>query len=82
MTRSEVLQQLIALARDVFDEEELSFAEDTSFKDVDAWDSMSHVRMVVAMERAFKVRFGIGELQRVERVADLLDIIAAHQRAG
>jgi len=77
MSRPEILKTLVELARDIFDEEELCFDESTPFAQIDAWDSMNHVRMVVAMERAFKVRFNIGELQRVERVSDLVDIICA-----
>jgi acyl carrier protein len=79
MSRTEILQHLVELAREVFDEEDLDFRADTRFEDLDAWDSMNHVRMVVAMERRFEVRFGVGELQRVERVSDLLDLIEAHR---
>lgn len=82
MSRAQVLETLIELARDVFDEDELTFEEPTPFAQIEAWDSMNHVRMVVAMERAFKVRFAIGELQRVERVADLVDIIVALRQVG
>ena len=81
MTRAEILTRLIDLGRNVFDEEDFSFAEATDFKDVKAWDSLNHMRMVVAMERAFKVRFSIGDLQRVTRVSDLIDIIE-RLRAG
>ena len=80
MTRAQILQHLVLLARDVFEEEDLDFTPDTLFADIDAWDSMSHVRMVVAMERTFELRFGIGELQRVERVSDLIELIAAQGR--
>ena len=75
MTRAEILKQLIDLGRDVFDEDDLSFEEATRFEDLKEWDSLNHVRMVVAMERAFKIRFSMGDLQVVTRVADLIDII-------
>ena len=75
MTRAEIMSRLIELGRDVFDDEDFTFAEVTAFTDVKAWDSLNHMRMVVAMERAFKVRFSLGDLQRVTRVSDLVDII-------
>jgi acyl carrier protein len=75
VTRAEILKQLIDLGRDVFDEDDLSFEEATRFEDLKEWDSLNHVRMVVAMERAFKIRFSMGDLQVVTRVADLIDII-------
>jgi acyl carrier protein len=81
LSRAQILETLIVLARKTFDEDELSFAEDTLFEDLDAWDSFNHIHMVVAMEKAFQIRFGIGELQQLTRVADLIDIIERH-RAG
>jgi acyl carrier protein len=75
VTRAEILQRLVELGRDVFDEEEFELAEDTAFEQVKVWDSLNHLRMVVAMERAFAIRFSIGDLQRVVRVTDLVDSI-------
>jgi acyl carrier protein len=83
MTRSEILDTLVSLGREVFDEPELRFGEQTDFEKIEAWDSMSHVHMVVGMERAFSIRFGIGDLQRLARVADLIDVIERlRARAG
>ena len=81
LTRAEILTRLIALGRDIFDEEDLSFEEATRFEDVKEWDSLNHVRMVVAMERAFKIRFSLGALQLVKRVSDLIDIIVRLEQA-
>ena len=64
MTRDDTLQRLIDLGRDVFDEDDFTFDPSTRFEDVKEWDSMNHMRMVVAMERAFGIRFSIGDLQR------------------
>jgi acyl carrier protein len=75
MTRLEILQQLITLARRVFDEDEVSFDESTPFEAIDDWDSANHVHMVVAMEKAFAIRFDLASLQRLHKVADLVDII-------
>ena len=75
MTRSQILKALVELARKVFDDEELEFFESTMFDDIDAWDSVNHVHMVVAMEQRLGIRFRIGDLKRVVRVADLIDAI-------
>jgi acyl carrier protein len=75
LTRAEILTRLIDLGRDIFDEDDFDFEEATRFEDVKAWDSLNHMRMVVAMERAFALRFSMGDLQVVKRVSDLVDII-------
>ena len=75
MTRPEILGTIVELGRKTFDEDELSFDERTLFDDIDEWDSLNHVHMVVGMERAFGIRFDLGELKRLVRVSDLVDII-------
>ncbi len=81
MERSDIVAKLVALGRDVFDEEDLSFDEDTRFDQIEEWDSSNHVHMVVAMEKAFAIRFVLSELQRLVYVRDLVDIIE-RRRAG
>jgi acyl carrier protein len=76
MTSIEFLSPLLRIARDVLDSDQLAFDEQTPFEDIEEWDSMSHIHMVVAMERAFDIRFEATELQNVAKVGDLLDIIA------
>jgi acyl carrier protein len=75
MTRPEILQQLIIIARRVFDEDDVSFDEATPFEAIEDWDSANHVHMVVAMENAFAIRFDMASLQRLLIIKDLIDII-------
>ncbi|HVU04659.1 MAG TPA: acyl carrier protein [Polyangiaceae bacterium] len=80
MTRSEILATILRLGRKIFDEEELSFDEATLFDDIDEWDSLNHVHMVVGMEKAFGIQFDLGELKRLVRVSDLIDIVERKRR--
>jgi acyl carrier protein len=75
VTRPEILVTLVRLARKTFDEDDLDFSERTTFEEIDAWDSLNHMHMVVAMEKAFSIRFDLGELKRLVHVSDLVDII-------
>lgn len=72
----ELLPRLLEIARDVLDEEELDFGPGTPFEEIEAWDSLNHIHMVVRMEQAFGIRFDLASLQNVEKVGDLLGIIA------
>jgi acyl carrier protein len=65
------LDTLQDVFRMVFDDEELRITADTTANDVDGWDSLSHVNLILAVETRFKVRFTQKELLTLKSVGDL-----------
>ncbi|MBL8012532.1 MAG: acyl carrier protein [Candidatus Omnitrophica bacterium] len=61
--------------RDIFSNPALSITPSTTAKDIEGWDSFTHITLILAMEREFKVKFGLGELQSLTSVGDLLTLI-------
>lgn len=61
--------------RDVFDRPDLTIDRHSSAASVDGWDSLIHINLVSAIERAFRLRFALGELQSLKNVGDLLDCL-------
>ena len=76
MTRSDILPGLLSIARDVFEDDDVTFDGGTTFESIEEWDSLTHVHMVVRMEKAFGIRFQQTEMRRLVRVSDLVDLIA------
>jgi len=74
-----ILDQIRATMNDVFDLdlEEGEVTPDTTAKEIDEWDSLSHIRLIVAVERKFKVRFQNSEIESLKRVGDLVDLLKA-----
>ena len=70
-----ILEQLTPIFRQVFDDESIVLTRETTADDVDAWDSLSHLNLVAAVELKFKVRFALGELQTLKNVGHLVDLI-------
>jgi acyl carrier protein len=62
---------------DVFDIDGLVVTPETSAADLEEWDSLSHIRLIVAIERKFKIKFKNAELEGLKNVGDLLKVIAA-----
>jgi acyl carrier protein len=72
---------LVGVFRTIFDDD-VVISESTTARDVDGWDSLNHVRLVVAIEKAFKVRFGSGEVSALKTVGELRRRIEEKRAAG
>jgi len=77
MTEAECLTALTALFRDVFDEPELVISPATTAADVEAWDSMTHISLMAAVEQRFGVRFRSAEVEKLASVGALVKAILA-----
>lgn len=69
------LEELTPIFRQVFDDDAIVLTRETTADDIDAWDSLSHMNLVAAVEMTFKVRFALGELQTLKNVGHLADLI-------
>jgi acyl carrier protein len=78
MTIEDIFNQFKSLCEDVFEEEELEFTIEDEVEDIEEWDSMNHIHLVVAVEKHFKIKFAGNELQSFETVKDFLKIIQKH----
>ena len=76
MQQDEILARLTAIAREVFEDPALAMTRSTTARDVLAWDSLNHVRFVMEVERAFGIKFALGELQDLKNVGVLADLVA------
>ncbi|WP_026046858.1 acyl carrier protein [Sphingomonas sp. PAMC 26621] len=77
MTREDVISKLVIVMEDVFDLDDLDYADNLTAGDIPEWDSLSHVRLMVAVERAFAIRFTSSEIEDFKVLGDLVTAIAA-----
>ncbi len=75
MSSTSTLEQVRLVMEDVFDLDDLVLTPETTADDVDEWDSLSHIRLVVALERRFKIKFRNEELEKLMNVGDLVRVI-------
>ena len=64
-----IIQGLTPIFRDVFDDDELVISEVTTAPDVEGWDSLANIRIMVSIEKAFGVRFAAAEISRLKMLA-------------
>lgn len=61
--------------RQVFDDDSIEIERNTTADDIDGWDSLSHMNLIVAVEMAFNVRFGQKDTRALKDVGELIDLI-------
>lgn len=69
------MDKLNDVFRMVFDDESLSVSEATTANDVDGWDSLTHINLIMAVEALFRIQFSSKDLGSLRNVGDLLVII-------
>jgi len=75
MDRNELLKQVNKIFIDTLDIEDIVIEETTQAIDLDEWDSLTHIVLVVALEKHFKIRFSSKEIQAWKDVGAMLDSI-------
>ncbi len=77
MSREEVFDKLNEVFRDVFDDEDITVNDSTTADDIEDWDSLEHINLVVAVEKIFSVKFNMGETAKLKNVGEMVDLILA-----
>lgn len=72
MTIKETLQEIF---RDILDLDDLVLEDETSASDIEEWDSLAHINLVVAIEREYNIKFALGELQDLKNIKDMIKLI-------
>jgi acyl carrier protein len=75
MEISEILKQVNAIFIDVLDEENIVLTDLTTADDVEEWDSLTHIQLIVAIEKHFKIRFNASEIRNWKNVGEMCKAI-------
>jgi acyl carrier protein len=75
MEPSEIYDKLRDIFHEVFDDESIDVKPDLTAKDVDGWDSITNIRLMLTVQKAFKVKFSTSEVGTLKDVADLAALI-------
>ena len=75
MDRKDILTQVQDIFRDELELDDLVLTDETTADDVEEWDSLSHVQLVVALEKAFGIKFTSREILSWDNIGDLVDCI-------
>ena len=77
MDEAQIYERLTQLFQDLFDNDSISVTPELSAKDVDGWDSVTHIRLMLTVEKAFRIKFSTSEIGNLKNMGDLVTLIKA-----
>lgn len=78
---ADLMEPLTAIFRETFDDAGIVISAATTARDIDGWDSLSNIELIVAIEAEFGVRFSSAEIADLSNVGDLMDLITRKRQA-
>jgi len=70
---NEILTQVNEIFKDVLDNEDIQLTHTSTADDIEEWDSLSHIQLIVAIEKHFKIRFSTAELTSYKNVGEMVE---------
>jgi acyl carrier protein len=81
LTEEQIWRRLTGVFHDVFGDDDIVIGPETAARDVEGWDSLANIQLLVAIEAAFKgVKFNTGEVASMRNVGEMVAVIK--QRAS
>ena len=75
MNRRDVFEMLNTIFRNNFDDESIILNEETSSADIESWNSLKQINLIVAIQDEFKIKFNIDEVNAMNDVGKIVDFI-------
>ena len=75
MNRAELFQTLNQIFRENFDDESIELTDETSSADIEDWDSLEQINLIVTIQERFGVNFNIDEVNKMKNVGEMADFI-------
>ena len=75
MERNDIFETLNEIFIDVLDLDECELTDETSANDIEEWDSLSHIQLIVAIEKALKIKYSSLEIRKWKNVGEMVDSI-------
>ena len=75
MEKEEIYERLNKVFRDIFDDDSIVVKPETTSNDIEDWDSLEHINLIVAVEQEFGIKFNMKEVTTMKNVGEMVDII-------
>lgn len=76
MDKTQILAEVQEIFQDVLDNEDIELTTETVADDIEEWDSLSNIQLIVAIEKHFQIKFTSKEILTWQNVGDMIDCIS------
>ena len=80
MTREYVYEKMNEIFRNVFDDDSIVLDDETSADDIEDWDSLEQINLVVSIENEFEMMFDMNEIANLQNVGEMVDLILSKDK--
>jgi acyl carrier protein len=77
LTTERILERTTAVFRDLFDDDSITVTAETTAGDIEDWDSLMHINLILAIETEFGMKFSMGEVTGMKNVGEMVEILKA-----
>ena len=77
MNRAQIFEKVQEIFRDIFDDETLIITDKTNSNEIEDWDSLNHINLVVAIEKEFNIKLTLEELTQLNDVGAMIDLMSS-----
>ena len=77
MDEAQIYGRLTEIFMDIFDLDSIELTPETTADDVSGWDSLTHIRLILTIQKAFQIKFSTSEVGNLKNVGDLVRLIKA-----
>ena len=75
MTRDRIYEKMTEIFRDVFDDESIVLSDETTADDIEDWDSLEQINLLMAIENNFGFKFRLADVSGLENVGAMVDLV-------
>lgn len=75
MNYDSLKEEIVEIFEDVMDIDDADLADETTASDVEEWDSLSHVRLIIAIERSYGIKFSNAEIEGLKKFGDIVTLV-------
>ena len=77
-----MIEKIELIFRDVFFDENLEITDSTSPVELEEWDSLAQINLLIAIENEFNIKFSLDDAQKINSVGDILSIIDSKKNSS